>query len=395
MKTIYILLLLVVIVITVLVLQKMNDSIESFKVDINTVQPTVCPHNMSSYVDALTSDTLCCDGTVEHNICKGKTVCTLTPSGKSAYESCSQYLIDYNKEMESKHCFPEMPRYYEDDAQVPHISGCASQVNVSQSTPILNAKSCKIYSSSNDNMNKTDSCVNAKMELDLQNSSFCKMVNCKAAIVKFGASPPLISGTYGNPATGGVGTPNPVPLTCYSKESLTRYFKSVMSGEQLTNALNGINNGTNTYVCGYIPPCNKKAKYVQIKGTGYIQLSQIVIRDFNGKNIAKGLPAYGRDSYSPQSTPANAVDGNERTRAYPNIYHSKSADEDTFFYVQIYPPVCISQIIIYGRSDGYSERHANKFITIRDETFNNILWTSSKTTNDLVQTFNIPNSVFA
>ena len=371
---------------------------ESFQADINTVQPTVCPHNMSSYVDAITNDTLCCDGTVEHNICKGQTVCSLTPSGTSNYQSCSQYLIDYTKEMESKHCFPAMPRYYEDTSQEPNISGCAGKVNATKSAPTLNTKSCRVYTNSNDNINKTDSCVNAKLQLDLQNGSFCKMVNCSASIVKFGGGPPLVSGTYGSPAGtgGGAGSPNPTPKTCYSKESVIRFFKSQYSGEMLTILLNSINNGTNTDICGYMPPCNKKARYLVIQGAGYIQISQIVVKDANGKNIAKGAQTWASEPYGPQSVKSNAVDGNERVRDYPNIYHSKSNAADTFITLEFNPPACISQIVLYGRSNCCPQQHANKIISILGQNgWNSVLYKSSPTTSDLVQTFNIPVSVFA
>jgi hypothetical protein len=398
MKTIYILLLLVVIIITTLIIQKMNDSIEPFKADIYLVQPKTCPHKMDSYIDGKTQQSMCCDGTVKENICSGLTVCTLTPSAASNVAGCAQYLKEYNAKMQAKHCFNEMAKYYEDASQEPNISGCASQVNGDQSGPVLNARSCRIYKDAKDNTNKVDSCVNAKMKFDLQNGSFCKMVNCTAALVRFGGSPPLVSGTYGNPAGmgGGAGSPNPAPQTCYSKESVIRYFKSTYSGEQLTNILKDVNNGTAPYVCGYIPPCNKKARYVVIQGPGYVQISQIVVKDANGKNIAKDSQTWSSEPYGPQSVKSNAVDGNERTRAYPNIYHSKSNDKDSFITVELNPPVCISQIVLYGRSDCCPQQHANKIISILGENgWKSVLWKSSPTTNDLVQTFNIPVSVFA
>jgi len=386
MKTIYILLLLVVIIIATLVIQKMNSSVESFAADINLVQPKTCPHNMQSYIDGKSHQTICCDGTVKENICSGLSVCTLNPSAASNVIGCAQYLRDYNDKMEAKHCLSEMSHYYEDDAL--GISGCASQVNLDQSAPVLNAKSCKIYKDPKDNTNKVDSCENAKLKYDLQNGSFCKMINCTANLVRYGGNPPLVSGTYGSAAGG-------TPLTCYSKETLKRYVKYVFSGDRLTDELNAIDNGTNTYVCGYVPPCNKKAHYVCLDGTGFIQLSQIVIRDGSGKNIAQNAQVSASDPFSPQSAARNAVDGNEKARAYPNIYHSKS-DKEPFITVTLNPPACISQITIYGRSDCCADRHAKKKISILgDQGWSTVLWTSPDTTKDLVQTFNIPTSVFA
>jgi hypothetical protein len=87
------------------------------------------------------------------------------------------------------------------------------------------------------------------------------------------------------------------------------------------------------------------------------------------------------------------VDGNERVRDYPNIYHSKSNDKNSFITVELNPPACISQIVLYGRSNCCPQQHANKIISIYSG--NSVIYKSSPTTNDLVQTFNIPNSVFA
>jgi hypothetical protein len=390
MKTIYILLLLVVIIIATLVIQKMNSSIEPFKVDINLVQPKTCPHKMQSYIDGKTQQTVCCDGTVKENVCSGLSVCTLTPSAASNLIGCAQYLKDYNTKMQAKHCLNEMSRYYEDASQEPNISGCASQVNGDESAPVLNAKSCRIYKDDKDNTNKVDSCVNAKLKYDLQNGSFCKMVNCASNIVRYGGTPPLVSGTYGSAAGG-------TPLTCYSKETLKRYVKYAFSGDRLTDELNAIDNGTNTQVCGYVPPCNKKAFYVRIYGKGYLQISQIVIRDANGRNIANGAKVYASPPYNPQSVAENAVDGNEKVRAYPNIYHSKN-NKDAIFIVELKTPACISQIIIYGRSDCCTDRNEGNKIVIEGDmdkdTKRIILWTSPDTTKDLVQTFNIPSSVY-
>jgi hypothetical protein len=126
-----------------------------------------------------------------------------------------------------------------------------------------------------------------------------------------------------------------------------------------------------------------------------MQVSQIVVRDANGKNIAKGAKTWSAGPYSPQSVVSNVVDGNERIRAYPNIYHSK-LDKNAWITVELNPSACISQIILYGRSDCCADRHANKTITILGEKgWESVLWKSSPTSKDLVQTFNVPVSVFA
>lgn len=63
-------------------------------------------------------------------------------------------------------------------------------------------------------------------------------------------------------------------------------------------------------------------KYVRLDGGGdYINLSQLVVTDVNGVNIAKGRKATS-SGYGWDAPEANAVDGVEASRGHPGEYHS-------------------------------------------------------------------------
>ena len=403
MKTLYLLLLLIIIIITVLVCQNMLDSNEGFLAKPkqknlsanNQTQPKTCPHGASSYTDTQTGATNCTWGSVKHNQPSEPGFCTLTPG--TGLPPCSEYIAEYNRTMEAKFCFPTRPRYYENESSKSNSnSGCASAVNSDTTAPGPGADSCKIYVKEEDNPTKIDSCFNKKAEYNFANSGFCKQSQCKTAIVNFGTAPALITSTNIDPGTYR-------PTTCYEKESVLRYIKTVLKGDRLQEEIERINSGQEQAICGYVPPaptCNpdKAAYYVGLTGNGYIQLSQIVIKDMNGINVApKGIiedegtsPAYNSDT-----KPQNAIDGTEAVRAYPNIYHSIESDPKrpvTSFGVALEKPTCISEIIIYGRSDCCADRHKDKVIFILGK--NNVIWYSPPTTDQQVQSFKIPASTW-
>jgi hypothetical protein len=294
--------------------------------------------------------------------------------------------------MEAKFCFPTMPRYYENESSKSKSnSGCASSVTADAASPGPGTDSCKIYATEQDNLIKIDSCFNKKAEYNFANSAICKQTKCKTAIVNFGTAPALISSTNIDPGTYR-------PATCYEKESALRYLRTVLKGDRLQEEIERINSGQAQEICGYVPPaptCNpdKAAKYVTLTGNGYIELSQIVIKDMNGNNIApKGKIVYATPAWDPAAKPENAIDGTEAAREYPNIYHSIENDpnySDNSIIIELNSPTCISEIITYGRLNGFPVRQVNKYITI-DNSRSQDIWTSPKTTDKLVQSFKIP-----
>jgi len=263
MKTLYLLLLLVVIIIGVLIYQKMA-SVEGFAdTDTDQVELNSCPHNMQSYVDPKTSDTVCCDGTVQDNICSGDAVCTLTPTSASNIPACSTYIKEYNGRMAKEHCFDTMSQYYEDDSQTPHISGCAQKVNKHTSAPTFNAKSCRIYSAIKMNQYKHDSCENQKMKYLAEKSSFCTISKCTNVNIggHDGTNIPWINAFFmtQNGST-------PVQGACESKESVIRHLKygygdehvnepwaQPKTGQELADALAQVEAGTYPGMCPISP----------------------------------------------------------------------------------------------------------------------------------------------
>ena len=210
-------------------------------------------------------------------------------------------------------------------------------------------------------------------------------------------------------------TPRTIPL-----ERLQAMFEKAGCTRSLTeenvgwwrgrNSLNDIQNDMNAYgsitkgcsgsrgqheFCspGSCSQCNKKAKYIQVIGPGYIQISQMVAKDRNGNNIAKGSKVEASEPYSAESKKENMVDGTEAVRPYPQLYHSKSNAQDTSIFIVLSPPACVSEIILYGRSDCCSDRNGGKTIRIFDEKVQ-IMW-SAQTSTDNIQSFTVPANIYA
>jgi hypothetical protein len=142
------------------------------------------------------------------------------------------------------------------------------------------------------------------------------------------------------------------------------------------------------------PPV-KLAGRVSVDGPYNLNISQLVVKDINGVNVAKGgdtsLTTGGTSSY-PNAPPSNAVDGTEMARPHPQIYHSNFQD-NPWFIVTLTKPSIIKQIVYYGRAGCCPERH-QRTIKIWDNVTGQLLWASPTMTKDIVQTFNIPDSVF-
>ena len=402
MNVAYLLLLLIVIVITAIVLQSLaSKQTEGFK-DILTALPVLktCPHKMKSFVDNVSNNTYCCDSAVNGNQCQGRKVCVMTP-GATDSASCAQYLLDYTNKMSKKHCFDSMDKYYEDDSQVPTISGCAAQVNEGFSAPTPGSASCRIYPTQKDNQYKFDSCENKQMVSIGKKSSFCKTVNCMdVAIGGNELDVAWVSASYMSQDGSA-----PVQTWCEIKESVIRHIKYGLgdwfkndawaqpkTGDELTKALAQVNEGTYPGMCptSYMV-CNKKVSYFMIKGPNYIQVSQIVVKDMKGNNIARGAQTWSSEPWDPASKKEYTVDGTEAVREFPNIYHSKSGAADTYLYIQ-FPPSCVSEVILYGRNS-YESQHANKTVMLITDR-GAALWTA-RTNTDKIQRFTIPPNTFA
>ncbi|PZQ54875.1 MAG: hypothetical protein DI570_22765 [Phenylobacterium zucineum] len=93
-------------------------------------------------------------------------------------------------------------------------------------------------------------------------------------------------------------------------------------------------------------------------GGDWLQIGELQVFSA-GVNIALasgGALVYGTGSYSPESNPGKAVDGNVST-AYPDIYHSDGAGPTEYLEVKFTGAFDVSDIVIYGRGDCCGERN--------------------------------------
>ncbi|NBP66202.1 MAG: hypothetical protein EBU66_16320, partial [Bacteroidetes bacterium] len=80
-------------------------------------------------------------------------------------------------------------------------------------------------------------------------------------------------------------------------------------------------------------------RYIRIrpsttKGDGFINISQIIVYDILGLNIATGRPVFATSSH-PQTSPASCiVDGSTQPNKFPNFWHSNTPDRDNE-YIEI------------------------------------------------------------
>jgi hypothetical protein len=158
----------------------------------------------------------CCDGEVKFSKCRGQRQCKL---GEGP-ENCAHLILKDYKEKGKEKC-PSGWNYYEDS--VTKMKGCTKgALNNRLSGPRvldpIRFPTCTIYSNSDDNKNKTDSCVNQKK----MEEYVCFGRDCKKFLLSLDPkAPPLLKidtivDNYRNVVNG---TPTPAPITVYSRES--------------------------------------------------------------------------------------------------------------------------------------------------------------------------------
>ena len=137
------------------------------------------------------------------------------------------------------------------------------------------------------------------------------------------------------------------------------------------------------------PAISGSVKYVRLGGgNDWINLSQLVVTDSNGVNVAKGRPTTSSGVHG-GGEESNAVDGDEQSRHHPKGYHS-SSDKNAFFQVTLDKPTSVASVTVYARAD-FGGRMAGHKISLLDSN-NNVLYTSDILTGELKQTINIPKS---
>ena len=138
----------------------------------------------------------------------------------------------------------------------------------------------------------------------------------------------------------------------------------------------GSNPGNANWVSAFIPDGVSAdnsgiVKFVRVDGGGdYLQISQLVVTDQTGTNIAKGRKATssGVGWDGPES---NAVDGVEASRGHPGEYHSSGGS--AWFQVELTSPSQIVSVTIYNRADCCQGRLATGYrIKLLDSAGNNV-----------------------
>ena len=115
---------------------------------------------------------------------------------------------------------------------------------------------------------------------------------------------------------------------------------------------------TNNYSGRYV--CLKPA----ITSDGYTGISQIIVKDSTGANIAKGKPVYATGSLGNSAVkPSAVVDGTTSIRGWPNVWHNDK-DGNDFIEIDLGKVYAISNIQILSRNDCCHSRIPNTRIEI-------------------------------
>jgi hypothetical protein len=114
-------------------------------------------------------------------------------------------------------------------------------------------------------------------------------------------------------------------------------------------------------------PGVKNVRYVEVlSGTGsdsFLQISQIVVKNPEGQNIAKGKPVTGT-SWD-KTKPSNAVDGVENNKDFPNIYQAASPNKEKFT-VDLQTSSVVYSVELFNRKDCCQGRIVGATIRLLD-----------------------------
>ena len=102
----------------------------------------------------------------------------------------------------------------------------------------------------------------------------------------------------------------------------------------------------------------QNVRYVRVLSStapdAWLQISQIVVHDENGVNVARGKQT-SASSIWPGTSPAKAVDGHEGARGHPNQFHANTAN-NAWWMVDLGNPTSVSDIVYYNRVDCCNNR---------------------------------------
>jgi hypothetical protein len=184
-----------------------------------------CPPDSTSYTTA-GGDTECCSGEIVNNKCNGTVKCSLSPKPSGGIVTCSSWMSSEWKSRATKFCPSALPYYYGPlNRKSDSVEGCSDQQSNSKGDAPNSgiAKKCKIYSTSEGEYGKEDSCLNIK---GLESVKCPTNESEKSIIESDSKLPALFACSYTAPNQS-----SPVPILCYDPERAKLYMKDKLGGE--------------------------------------------------------------------------------------------------------------------------------------------------------------------
>ena len=301
--------------------------------------------------------------------------------------SCSQYYKALLQSKATTRCPTSMPNYFQNLKYANNVDnsirGCTAGARSGDGkSPASTADSqCTIYTTQKEELEKLDSCTNV---IRLQNAQ------CFSSSV--GAITSLKANTYGSPFVEcSVSQIEQIKKTVDENAEAEAAQQLKIRADSDANfkwvsARQGLAAASAQGPVRVLPPLTGPVELVFIstkRADEPINISQLVIRDINGTNIApRGVIAVSSEDYGTRKE--TAIDGHEVPRAHPNIFHSKNTGQE-WLRISFSPPVDISSISIYNRSDCCNNRIVQYQINIGQK--NNEWVNIIPLTADLVQTY--------
>jgi hypothetical protein len=140
---------------------KTKESFVSPTTQDNDIQLQACPSGTVNYDSK--GDMLCCRGDIVDGMCNGVTVCSIS-SDSTSMPSCLRLLREELRTKGKRSCPPSMSNYFEDPAK--KSKGCCSLNRTPDGKgakqDIPGQRVCVIYETETQNLNRKDSCLNAR-----------------------------------------------------------------------------------------------------------------------------------------------------------------------------------------------------------------------------------------
>ena len=129
-----------------------------------SLQIRFCPLT-APVVQTATGNTDCCEGDLLDGKCKGRVICTQSPSHDSV-PTCTNYWKDYFAKKSKNVCPPGMPNYFEDVKSTSKPKGCSESPPLVDGTGPSNssAPKCRVYNTPDENKRLPDSCYVEKLK---------------------------------------------------------------------------------------------------------------------------------------------------------------------------------------------------------------------------------------